>query len=149
MVQFSFYTQHLLVPATLVLMWVCSASWSLANPKSDIFALRSVSRSTLVVFMSRWTILIIDHSWRNSSPLEIPTQIFCLAAQSSFRGIFPGDGCKTNDKWYQFHVPHLNLDSQRKENLNDFKLPDSTRARELFSMYSYTSSNWFFSTQHP
>ena len=33
--------------------------------------------------------------------------------------------------------------------MNAFYLPKSARAREFFSMYSYTRSNWFFSTQHP
>ena len=41
-----------MVPAILVITSVCSASWSLTSPKSDIIALRSLSSSTFVGLIS-------------------------------------------------------------------------------------------------
>ena len=69
------------VPAILVLMWVFSSSSSLAKPKSEIFALRSLSSSTLVALMSLWTIFNTDSSCRKARPFAMPRQIFCLVGQ--------------------------------------------------------------------
>lgn len=43
------------VPITLVVMWLSPASKSLANPKSETFALNSSSIKMLLDFMSLWT----------------------------------------------------------------------------------------------
>lgn len=72
-----------MVPAILVLMCDFSSSSSLANPKSDILAFKSLSSSTFVGFMSLWTILSLDSSWRKARPLAIPIQILSLVGQSS------------------------------------------------------------------
>ncbi|EYU34383.1 hypothetical protein MIMGU_mgv1a025643mg [Erythranthe guttata] len=70
------------VPAICVLIWVLSSSSSSASPKSDILAIRSLSRSTFVALISRRTILSLDSACRYAKPLAIPMQILCLVGQS-------------------------------------------------------------------
>ena len=86
-------------------------------------------------------------SWRNSSPFAIPTHMFCLTSHSNFRELFPGNGCKPKRNNITLRV--ISYWNFEKNEVNDFYLPNRGRSSELFSMYSYTSINWFFSTQHP
>lgn len=73
-----------MVPAIRVLMWVLPSSLSFAKPKSEILALKFLSSNTLLVFISRCTIFILDSSCRYAKPLAIPKQMFFLVGQSSF-----------------------------------------------------------------
>lgn len=73
-----------IVPAIRVLMCVFSSSSSLAKPKSDILAFRSLSSSTLVALISLWTIFNLDSSCRYASPLAIAKHILFLVGQSKF-----------------------------------------------------------------
>ena len=93
-----------IVPATLVLTCVCSSSSSLANPKSDILGVRSLSSKILVALMSLCTNFNGDSSWRNARPFAIPQQILNLVGQSS--GICLCFGPKTLQKQTPFSLKH-------------------------------------------
>jgi len=55
----------------------------LANPKSDIFGLKSSSRRTLLALRSLWMILSRESSWRYVSPLASPQIMLKRFFQSS------------------------------------------------------------------
>ena len=93
-----------IVPATLVLTCVFSSSSSLANPKSDIFGVRSLSSKILVALMSLCTNFNGDSSWRNARPFAIPQQILNLVGQSS--GICLCFGPKTLQTQTPFSLKH-------------------------------------------
>lgn len=69
------------VPATRVLTCVALGGRSLANPKSEIFGVRSLSRRMLLAFMSLWIMGGRISSWRNASPRATPTAILTRARQ--------------------------------------------------------------------
>ena len=154
-----------IVPATRVVMWVFSSSSSLANPKSDILGFKSLSKSTLVALMSLWTILILDSSCRKARPLAIPIQILSLVAQSSSSWLcsaptyYPKEVSLTRFKSYPCatwssinHFLIYNSYKEEKKKKHECMMqhsPNKARARLLFSMCSYTSSNWSSSTQNP
>lgn len=113
-----------MVPATLVVICVFSSSWSLASPKSDIFGFRSLSRSTLVGLMSRWTIFRGDSSCRKANPLAIPTQIFCLVGQSNFGRYSSGPAiyCKIETRQIHRHNMYADKWIYKLENHDNWQL---------------------------
>lgn len=73
------------VPATRVLTWVTLSGKSFASPKSPILGSKLPSRSTLLAFMSLWTICGSASSWRNARPDAVPLHIWARVAQSRSR----------------------------------------------------------------
>lgn len=82
------------VPATLVLICDTSEGRSFAKPKSEIFGVRSWSRSILLALMSRWTTWGRTPSWRYASPWATPMQIFTRVLQLNWMLL-----CWEPDKW--------------------------------------------------
>lgn len=70
-----------MVPATLVLTWVALGGRSLANPKSDILGVKSLSSNTLLAFISLCIIGGLISSWRNARPRATPMQSFTRVFQ--------------------------------------------------------------------
>ncbi len=130
-------------------MWVMLSGKSLANPKSPIFGLKSLSISILLALMSLCTICGTSSSWRNARPVAVPTQIADLFPQSSlmFRLFEPTNMRITN---YNFNPPLCIHTSISYCTLMVFsELPNNARSRLLFSTYSYTKIRLDSWTQHP
>lgn len=70
-----------MVPLISVVMWVILSGKSLANPKSPIFGVKSLSRRTLLALISLCTIGGTISSWRYARPLAVPLQIADLFSQ--------------------------------------------------------------------
>lgn len=62
-----------------------SSGNNLANPKSPIFGLKSLSSNMLLALMSLCTMCGTTSSWRNARPLAVPLQMLDLFPQSSSR----------------------------------------------------------------
>lgn len=72
------------MPTTFrVLISVSSLPNILAKPKSEILGVISLSRRTLLAFISLWMILYLESWWRYSNPRAMPSTIRYRSCQSS------------------------------------------------------------------
>lgn len=68
----SYHKEAYNVPANLVITWLWSSGWNLANPKSAILGLKSWVRRILVDLISLWIILTWNSLCRWARPVAIP-----------------------------------------------------------------------------
>lgn len=78
-----------IVPATRVLTCVVFGGRSFANPKSEIFGVRWLSRRTLLAFISLCTIRGRTSSWRKARPRATPMQILDRVSQLKCMLLWP------------------------------------------------------------
>lgn len=98
-----------MVPATLVLTWVALGGRSLANPKSDILGVKSLSSNMLLAFISLCIIGGLISSWRNERPRATPKQSFTRVCQLNSRlsGFRPARKINSNQlviSWYVLKI---------------------------------------------
>lgn len=149
------------VPANLVLTWLWFSGRSLANPKSAILGMKSLSSNILLGFISRCMIHTWYWSCKYARPLAVPKIILNLCFQLSVPRLSPVGQAKCiyvvigrKKNKIKFRIARIQIKVSLYQNLF-FLTEDDEKGSEMFSfthdqdLFLYLFNHHDYSTLTP